>query len=106
MGFLLEWDGQENGAFWVSGDTVYFDGLEEVAERFDVGTDASRGVILEFLDRPFSFAEPALQFQEIALHLQILLRHDAAAQQQTGNQDSQATNLQHLHAPDRRDKRR
>jgi hypothetical protein len=75
------------------------------SQRFDVGTDASRGVILEFLDRPFSFAEPAFHFQEIALHLQILLCHHATAQQQTGNQDSQATNLQHQHAPDRRGKR-
>ncbi len=38
MGFILEWDGRENGAFWVSGDSVYFEGLEELADRFDVGT--------------------------------------------------------------------
>ncbi len=38
MGFILEWDGQENGAFYITGDSVYFEGLEEVAERFDVGT--------------------------------------------------------------------
>ena len=38
MGFVLEWDGQQNGALWITGDTVYFDGLEEVADRFDVGT--------------------------------------------------------------------
>lgn len=37
-GFVLEWDGQENGAFWITGDSVYFEGLEEVAERFDIGT--------------------------------------------------------------------
>lgn len=38
MGFILEWDGQENGAFYVTGDSVYFEGLEEVADRFHVGT--------------------------------------------------------------------
>jgi L-ascorbate metabolism protein UlaG (beta-lactamase superfamily) len=37
-GFMLEWDGQEAGALWLSGDTVYFRGLAEVARRFDVGT--------------------------------------------------------------------
>jgi L-ascorbate metabolism protein UlaG (beta-lactamase superfamily) len=37
-GFLLEWEGQGNGALWLSGDTVYFDGVAEVGRRFDVGT--------------------------------------------------------------------
>jgi len=38
IGFLLEWEGQRNGAFWISGDTVYFKGVAEVGRRFDVGT--------------------------------------------------------------------
>jgi L-ascorbate metabolism protein UlaG (beta-lactamase superfamily) len=38
VGFLLEWEGQDDGAFWISGDTVYFRGVREVGERFDVGT--------------------------------------------------------------------
>jgi L-ascorbate metabolism protein UlaG (beta-lactamase superfamily) len=38
VGFVLEWDGQRHGAFWMSGDTVYFRGVAEVGERFDVGT--------------------------------------------------------------------
>ena len=37
-GFMLEWDGQRHGAFWISGDTVWFSGVEEVARRYDVGT--------------------------------------------------------------------
>jgi L-ascorbate metabolism protein UlaG (beta-lactamase superfamily) len=37
-GFLLEWEGQRHGAFWITGDTVYFRGLAEVGERFKVGT--------------------------------------------------------------------
>ncbi len=38
VGFMLEWDRQEAGALWLSGDTVYFRGLAEVGRRFDVGT--------------------------------------------------------------------
>ncbi len=38
MGFLLEWDGQENGAFYITGDTVWIDEIEEIGRRFDVGT--------------------------------------------------------------------
>ena len=29
-GFLLEWEGQQNGAFYVSGDTVWVDDIEEI----------------------------------------------------------------------------
>jgi len=35
-GFLLEWDGQQNGALYISGDTIYYHGIDEVAERFRV----------------------------------------------------------------------
>jgi L-ascorbate metabolism protein UlaG (beta-lactamase superfamily) len=38
IGFLLEWEGQANGALWISGDTVRFRGLDEVGRRFRVGT--------------------------------------------------------------------
>ena len=38
VGFALRWQGQENGELWISGDTVLYDGLREVAERLDVGT--------------------------------------------------------------------
>jgi L-ascorbate metabolism protein UlaG (beta-lactamase superfamily) len=38
IGFVLEWEGQAGGAFWISGDTVYFKGVAEVGHRFDVGT--------------------------------------------------------------------
>jgi L-ascorbate metabolism protein UlaG (beta-lactamase superfamily) len=36
VGFALRWDGQEHGVLWVSGDTVLFDGVREVAERLTV----------------------------------------------------------------------
>src|SRR4029077_702082 len=38
VGFVLEWEGQRDGAVWITGDTVGFSGIPEVAERFDVGT--------------------------------------------------------------------
>jgi L-ascorbate metabolism protein UlaG (beta-lactamase superfamily) len=38
IGFALRWDGQEHGALWISGDTVLYDGVREVARRIDVGT--------------------------------------------------------------------
>ena len=38
IGFMIEWEGQQNGTLYVSGDTVYFDGIEEIAKRFKVHT--------------------------------------------------------------------
>jgi len=38
IGFALRWDGQEHGALWITGDTVLYDGVREVASRVDVGT--------------------------------------------------------------------
>ena len=34
--FVIEFDGQENGVIYISGDTVYFKGIDEVAQRFKV----------------------------------------------------------------------
>ncbi len=38
IGFALRWDGQEHGVLWISGDTVLYDGVREVADRLEVGT--------------------------------------------------------------------
>jgi L-ascorbate metabolism protein UlaG (beta-lactamase superfamily) len=38
IGFALGWDGQEHGVLWISGDTVLYDGVREVAERLQVDT--------------------------------------------------------------------
>lgn len=38
IGFALRWDGQEHGVFWISGDTVLYDGVLQVADRLRVGT--------------------------------------------------------------------
>jgi L-ascorbate metabolism protein UlaG (beta-lactamase superfamily) len=36
IGFALRWDGQEHGVFWISGDTVLYDGVRQVADRLRV----------------------------------------------------------------------
>jgi L-ascorbate metabolism protein UlaG (beta-lactamase superfamily) len=36
IGFMLEWEGQQNGALYITGDTIYYHGIEEVAQRFTV----------------------------------------------------------------------
>lgn len=36
-GWMLEWKDQRAGALYVSGDTVLFEGLEEVARRYRIG---------------------------------------------------------------------
>lgn len=38
IGFALQWDGQRHGVVWISGDTVLFDGVRQVADRLRVGT--------------------------------------------------------------------
>ena len=36
IGFALAWEGQTDGVLWITGDTVLYDGVREVAERLDV----------------------------------------------------------------------
>lgn len=38
IGFVLEWEGQRHGALYISGDTVWFRGVANIAQRFRVGT--------------------------------------------------------------------
>ena len=38
IGFALRWEGQRDGVLWISGDTVLYDGVREVADRLDVDT--------------------------------------------------------------------
>lgn len=38
IGFALGWDGQEHGVLWISGDTVVYDGVRQVADRLQVDT--------------------------------------------------------------------
>jgi L-ascorbate metabolism protein UlaG (beta-lactamase superfamily) len=37
IGFGLAWEGQSDGVLWISGDTVLYDGVRQVADRLDVG---------------------------------------------------------------------
>jgi hypothetical protein len=34
IGFMLEWEGQQYGALYISGDTVWFSGIAEFGKRF------------------------------------------------------------------------
>jgi len=36
VGFALSWTGQEHGMLWISGDTVLYDGVRQVAKRLQV----------------------------------------------------------------------
>src|SRR5262249_12424281 len=38
IGFVLEWDGQDFGGLYISGDTVWFGGIKQIPERFKIGT--------------------------------------------------------------------
>jgi L-ascorbate metabolism protein UlaG (beta-lactamase superfamily) len=37
-GWILEWDGQQRGALYISGDTVLFEQLQEIPSRYQIGT--------------------------------------------------------------------
>ncbi|MBC7847821.1 MAG: MBL fold metallo-hydrolase [Flavobacterium sp.] len=36
LGFTIEWDGQENGCIYISGDTVLFEGIYELARKKNI----------------------------------------------------------------------
>jgi L-ascorbate metabolism protein UlaG (beta-lactamase superfamily) len=38
IGFALRWEGQEHGVLWISGDTVLYDGVRQVADRLEIDT--------------------------------------------------------------------
>jgi L-ascorbate metabolism protein UlaG (beta-lactamase superfamily) len=38
IGFALRWEGQQHGVLWISGDTVLYDGVRQVADRLRVDT--------------------------------------------------------------------
>ena len=38
VGFALKWEGQQHGVLWITGDTVLYDGVREVANRLQVDT--------------------------------------------------------------------
>lgn len=38
IGFVIEFDEQDKGVIYISGDTVYFSGIDEVARRYNIDT--------------------------------------------------------------------
>lgn len=70
IGFALEWDGQQDGALWITGDSVLYKGLREVPERLDVGTVLVHlgGVKFRYLSAGFRYtmnAEEAVELFEL-----------------------------------------
>jgi L-ascorbate metabolism protein UlaG (beta-lactamase superfamily) len=70
IGFALKWEGQRNGVFWISGDTVLYPGVKEVAERLDVGTALLHlgGVTFWWLSGPLRYtmnAEEAVELSQL-----------------------------------------
>lgn len=70
IGFALRRSGQEGGALWISGDTVLYDGLREVARRVDVDTAIVHlgGVQFPWLSGPLRYtmtAEQAIRLCEL-----------------------------------------
>jgi L-ascorbate metabolism protein UlaG (beta-lactamase superfamily) len=37
-GWMLEWEGQQHGALYISGDTVLYEAIVEISQRYQVGT--------------------------------------------------------------------
>lgn len=56
IGFVIEWSGQENGALYISGDTVLFKGINEIAEKFKINT-----AILHLGAGAFPYLKPKLR---------------------------------------------
>lgn len=71
IGFALRWDGQQHGALWISGDTVLYDGVREVARRLDVGTALLHlgGVTFPWLSGPLRYTMNAAEAVELCREL-------------------------------------
>ncbi len=79
-GFALTWEGQENGAFWMTGDTVLYDGLREVPKKIDIGTVLAHlgGVTFPWLSGPLRYtlnAQEAVELCELVDPTTILPIH-------------------------------
>ena len=56
IGFVVEWDGQENGGLYISGDTVLFEGILEISKKFKINT-----AILHLGAGAFPYLKPKLR---------------------------------------------
>jgi L-ascorbate metabolism protein UlaG (beta-lactamase superfamily) len=84
IGFMLEWPGQQFGALYISGDTVWFEGVEQVASRFKVGTallhiGGVRFPITGPLRFTFNGAEAARLSRALDAHTIIPIHHEGWA---------------------------
>ena len=69
-GWMLEWEGQRRGALYISGDTVLFEGVEEIVRRYRIAVallncGAARAQRLGPAPLTFTAAE-AVQFAKLA----------------------------------------
>jgi L-ascorbate metabolism protein UlaG (beta-lactamase superfamily) len=57
IGFSLRWGGQSHGTLWISGDTVLFDGVRDVARRVQVSIAVLNlgGVAFPWLSGPLRY---------------------------------------------------
>lgn len=67
IGFAVRRQGQDGGALWISGDTVLYDGVREVARRVDVDTAIVHlgGVRFWWLSGPLRYTMTAEQAAEL-----------------------------------------
>jgi len=56
IGFIIEWENQENGALYISGDTVLFEGIYEISKKFKINT-----AILHLGAGAFPYLKPKLR---------------------------------------------
>jgi L-ascorbate metabolism protein UlaG (beta-lactamase superfamily) len=67
VGFALTWEGQVNGALWITGDTVMYPGLREVPQRIDIGSVVLHlgAVRFAYLTGPFRYTMDARESVEL-----------------------------------------
>lgn len=65
-GFVLRWDGQRHGPVWITGDTVLYPGVRQVAERFAIGTTVLHlGAVAFGLTGPLRYTMTAAEGAEL-----------------------------------------
>ncbi len=65
-GFALGWEGQERGQLWISGDTVLYDGVRQVADRLRVDIALLHlGAVRFPVTGPFRYAMNAAEAIEL-----------------------------------------
>lgn len=71
IGFVIEFEGQENGVIYISGDTVYFNGINEVAKRFkvDIGIFHAGGVQFRYLS---GFGQYTMDSKDLLKSVQVI----------------------------------